>query len=333
MELFSRSCFRQVRNMSKIDIQKFHNAKGEFKRQDSSFRSVIGKDPKFPVEPDRYHLYVSYACPWANRTLIARKLKGLEDYLDYSVVHWHMDSKGWRFPSNDDPCEGATPDKLYGYKRLSELYYRANPNYEGRFTVPVLWDKKQHTIVNNESSEIIRIFNTAFNELLEKDGKHEQAKLDLYPESLQAQIDQTNDWIYNNINNGVYKAGFAGKQEVYEEEVKKVFAHLDKVEDELSNDGQEFIVGDQLTEADIRLFVTIIRFDPVYVQHFKCNIGMIRFDYPNIHKWLRRLYWNYPELKDTVHFDHIKFHYTKSHPQINPLGITPVGPLPNILPL
>lgn len=315
-----------------MDTKGMNNDKGEFKRKDSSFRNVISKGGKFPPEKGRYHLYVSYACPWAHRTLIVRALKGLTGIVGLSVVHWNLDTKGWRFGTSNDEYPGVTTEPLYGYKRLSELYFKADPNYSGRFTVPVLWDSKRKTIVNNESSEIIRIFNTAFNEFL--DSKH--AKLNFYPEDLQTQIDELNSWIYDNINNGVYKAGFATKQEPYEKECKNVFKHLDKVEAILKSrhaKGESFLLGNVLTEADIRLYTTIVRFDVVYVQHFKCNIGMIRFNYPHLHQWLRNLYWNNAAFKDTTKFDHIKFHYTKSHSDINPHGITPIGPLPNILPL
>ncbi|GMG20026.1 unnamed protein product [Ambrosiozyma monospora] len=310
------------------------NKDGEFKRKPSSFREFISAKPgaQFPPEANRYHLYVSYACPWAHRTLITRALKGLTSIISVSVVHWHLDNQGWRFSSKDDPCEGATEDEVNGVKRLSELYFKANENYEGRYTVPVLWDKKTKTIVNNESSEILRMFNTEFNGLIDE----KYAKVNLYPSDLQKKIDELNDWIYPTINNGVYKSGFATKQEPYEKEVTSVFKSLDKVEEILKSrhaKGEHYLLGDKLTEADIRLYVTIVRFDPVYHQHFKCNLGSIRHDYPHIHQWLRELYWKNDEFKSTTHFDHIKFHYTKSHPNINPFGITPLGPVPNILPL
>lgn len=319
-----------------FNTQKFANEDGEFKRKPTSFRNTISASgPHFP-EKNRYHLYVSYACPWAHRTLIMRSLKGLVGIISVSVVHWHMDSKGWRFATEEEQSKeenGATTEPLYGFKRLSELYFKAEPNYDGRFTVPVLWDKKLNQIVNNESSEIIRIFNKEFNDLLPK----EFAELDFYPSKLQKEIDQLNDWIYPNINNGVYKTGFATKQEPYERECKNLFEHLDKVEailkTQIKDKKESNLLSNSLTEADIRLFTTIIRFDPVYVQHFKCNIKMIRFHYPYIHEWVRNLYWNNDAFKLTTNFEHIKFHYTKSHPAINPYGITPLGPVPNILPL
>jgi putative glutathione S-transferase len=319
----------------KIEIQKFANEAGEFKRLASSFRNTISKNGPHQPEAGRYHLYVSYACPWAHRTLITRTLKGLTGIIGVTVVHWHMDNNGWRFATEEEgktEAIGAGPEPFYGFKRLKELYFKANPDYAGRFTVPVLWDKKLETIVNNESSEIIRILNTEFNSIIDE----EYTKVDIYPEDLRAKIDELNDWIYPTINNGVYKAGFATKQEPYEREVKAVFESLDKIEkilEERHASGEEFLLGNDITEADIRLYPTLVRFDPVYHQHFKCNIRMLRHDYPHIHRYLRTLYWKNDAFKDTTNFEHIKFHYTKSHPQINPYGITPLGPLPNILPL
>jgi putative glutathione S-transferase len=319
----------------KIEIQKFANEAGEFKRLASSFRNTISKNGPHQPEAGRYHLYVSYACPWAHRTLITRTLKGLTGIIGVTVVHWHMDNNGWRFATEEEgktEAIGAGPEPFYGFKRLKELYFKANPDYAGRFTVPVLWDKKLETIVNNESSEIIRILNTEFNSIIDE----KYTNVDIYPEDLRAKIDELNDWIYPTINNGVYKAGFATKQEPYEREVKAVFESLDKIEkilEERHATGEEFLLGNDITEADIRLYPTLVRFDPVYHQHFKCNIRMLRHDYPHIHRYLRTLYWKNDAFKDTTNFEHIKFHYTKSHPQINPYGITPLGPLPNILPL
>ncbi len=319
----------------KIEIQKFANEAGEFKRLASSFRNTISKNGPHQPEAGRYHLYVSYACPWAHRTLITRTLKGLTGIIGVTVVHWHMDNNGWRFATEEEgktEAIGAGPEPFYGFKRLKELYFKSNPDYAGRFTVPVLWDKKLETIVNNESSEIIRILNTEFNSIIDE----KYTNVDIYPEDLRAKIDELNDWIYPTINNGVYKAGFATKQEPYEREVKAVFESLDKIEkilEERHATGEEFLLGNDITEADIRLYPTLVRFDPVYHQHFKCNIRMLRHDYPHIHRYLRTLYWNNDAFKDTTNFEHIKFHYTKSHPQINPHGITPLGPLPNILPL
>ncbi|KAI1297983.1 glutathione S-transferase [Xylaria venustula] len=312
---------------------------GEFKRQASSFREWISDEPgaRFPPEKGRYHLYVSYACPWAHRTLIARKLKGLEEFVSFSVVHWHMGDKGWRFPTAEDKDaagENVVPDPLPGHEshtHLRDVYFRVDPSYSGRFTVPVLFDKKTDTIVNNESSEILRMFGSVFNAHLPAD----KAAVDLYPESLRKEIDEAGTWTYDDINNGVYKSGFATTQEAYEKNVVKLFEALDKVEEKLKTSGGPYFFGDVLTETDIRLYVTIIRFDPVYVQHFKCNIRDIRSGYPATHKWLRTLYWTHPTsaFQDTTNFLHIKNHYTKSHTQINPHSITPVGPVPDVLPL
>jgi len=299
---------------------------GSFKRADSSFRNTIEKGGKFEPAQDRYHLYVSYACPWATRALIARKLKGLDSLIPVTVVSPRMGSEGWPF-AQVDAFPAADEDPLYKSEHAKDLYLKADPNYSGRFTVPVLWDKKLHTIVNNESSEIIRIFNTAFNEFLPA----EKAALNYYPEELRAEIDGLNEWIYPNINNGVYRSGFATTQQAYEKAVAELFDALDKVEKIL--DGKDYLVGDRLTEADVRLWVTIIRFDPVYVGHFKCNIRTIRNGYPAIHRWMQKLYWNSPAFKDSTNFEHIKTHYYWSHPSINPTRIVPVGPIPNVLPL
>jgi putative glutathione S-transferase len=299
---------------------------GSFKRMDSSFRNTIEKGGKFEPATDRYHLYVSYACPWATRTLIVRKLKGLEPFIDVTVVSPRMGANGWPF-ANADPFPAADKDPLYQSEHVKDLYLKVDPDYAGRFTVPVLWDKQLHTIVNNESSEIIRIFNTAFNEFLPAD----KAALDFYPEKLRSQIDELNEWIYPNINNGVYRSGFATTQEAYQKAVVEVFDALDKVEKIL--DGKDYLVGDTLTEADVRLWVTLIRFDPVYVGHFKCNIRTIRDGYPVTHRWMQKLYWNNAAFRESTNFEHIKTHYYWSHHAINPRRIVPVGPIPNIRPL
>ncbi|KAI0355843.1 glutathione S-transferase [Trametes cingulata] len=308
------------------DISKgLAEADGSFKRKPSTFRDTIEKGGKFEPEKGRYHLYVSYSCPWATRTLIVRKLKGLEDLIGLTAVSPRLGEHGWPF-ANVDPFPGAEVDPLYNSKYIKDLYLRADPNFEGRFTVPVLWDKKTETIVNNESSEIIRIFNTAFNALLPED----KAALDLYPAAHRKEIDEINDWVYDTVNNGVYKAGFATAQHAYEAAVIPLFESLDRLEKLLT--GKHFLVGDQLTEADVRLFVTIIRFDPVYFSHFKCNIRTIRDGYPAIHLWLRKLYWNNAAFSSTCRFDHIKtgYYWQKN---LNPHRIVPVGPVPNIVPL
>ncbi|RHZ47173.1 glutathione S-transferase family protein [Aspergillus thermomutatus] len=307
---------------------------GEFKRQQSVFRNFISREPgaQFPPEKDRYHLYVSYACPWAHRTLITRKLKGLEDIISFTSVHWHLGEKGWRFVTADEklPGENVTADPWHpDFTHLRDIYFSNNPDYTGRFTVPVLYDKKTQRIVSNESAEIIRMFYYEFDDLLPEKYKN----VDLYPPALRSEIDATNDWTYNDVNNGVYKSGFATTQEAYEKAVTTLFSSLDRIEAHLSKDpNSPYFFGSSLTEIDIRLFTTIIRFDPVYVQHFKCNIRDIRSGYPAIHRWVRRLYWDIPAFRETTDFEHIKKHYTKSHKQINQFAITPVGPIPDILP-
>lgn len=279
---------------------------GQFKRQDSSFRGQIGPDTPFPAASGRYHLYVSYACPWAHRTLIFRSLKGLDSHISVSVVDPLMLENGWEF---------TTAEPLYGKRYLYELYLQANPHYEGRVTVPVLWDKHSHSIVNNESAEIIRILNTAFNELT---GNTD----DYYPQALRAEIDAVNERVYHDINNGVYKAGFATRQSVYEEEYDRVFAALDWLEQHLEH--SDYLVGNQLTEADWRLWTTLIRFDPVYHGHFKLNRQRLT-EFPRIRAYVARL-MAIPGVADTVHMDHIKAHYYGSHKTINPTGVIPKGP-------
>jgi glutathionyl-hydroquinone reductase len=285
---------------------------GEFRRQDSRFRNWLTADgaagpsgaPGFRAEKGRYHLYVSLACPWAHRTLIFRQLKQLEDYIDVTVVEPIMLENGWEM---DDP--------LYKLDFLYQLYLKADPGYEGRVTVPVLWDKHTETIVSNESSEIIRMFNSAFNHLT---GNTD----DYYPETLQQSIHELNERIYNDINNGVYRAGFATTQAAYEEAFDQLFSALDWVEDILSR--QRYLAGEQLTEADWRLFTTLIRFDAVYFGHFKTNRQTLA-TFPAIDAYLRELY-RVPGVAGTVDFDHIKTHYYASHRTINPSGIVPVGP-------
>ncbi|KAK0549460.1 S-glutathionyl-(chloro)hydroquinone reductase [Tilletia horrida] len=314
---------------------------GVFRRQASSFRDAIStSDERFKPEAGRYHLIVALACPWACRALIVRQLKGFDkvkDLLPVTVVDSYLGPEGWTFvPYGEDVTGGAVTVpgsgvKIPGHeskKRIKEFYLTADPEYSARCTVPVVWDNKLNTIVSNESSEIIRFFNNCFNEFVSKD----EAALDFYPEEHRKEIDELNGWIYENINNGVYKAGFASKQGPHEEAVKNVFEHLDRVEKILS-DGRQYLVGGKLTEADIRLFTTIIRFDPVYFTHFKTNIRDIRYGYPHIHRWLQNLYWNNAAFKDTTDFDSIKAHYFSSHKQINGHQVVPLGPLPHILPL
>ncbi|UVL31326.1 glutathione S-transferase family protein [Pseudomonas donghuensis] len=280
---------------------------GAFQRESAQRRNALPA-----AQAGRYHLYVSLACPWAHRTLIFRKLKGLESLIDVSVVSWLMGEHGWTF----DQSKGSTGDTLEHLDLLHQRYTRDDPHYSGRVTVPVLWDKHEQRIVNNESAEIIRIFNSAFDELTGN-------RLDLYPEALRGQIEALNERIYPAVNNGVYRAGFATSQAAYEQAFDDVFAELDHLERLLAT--QRYLAGEYLTEADWRLFTTLIRFDAVYHGHFKCNLRRIA-DYPNLSNWLRELY-QWPGIAETVNFEHIQKHYYMSHKTINPNGIVPKGPL------
>lgn len=294
--------------------------KGEYKRRESQFRHWITPDGSpgpsgtggFVAEKNRYQLYVSLACPWAHRTLIMRKLKGLEDVISVSIVHPDMREHGWSF-ATDYP--GTTGDNLYHFDYMHQLYQLAKPDYDGNITVPVLWDKLQQTIVNNESSEIIRMFNSAFNHIT---GNH----ADYYPAALREEIDAINHRIYHTVNNGVYKTGFATTQAAYERHYDELFETLDALEQRLEQ--QRYLVGAQITEADWRLFTTLVRFDPVYVGHFKCNKQRIA-DYPNLSNYLRDLYQQ-PGIAETVDISYIKRHYYASHLKINGTGIVPKGP-------
>jgi len=259
----------------------------------------------------RYHLYVSLACPWAHRTLILRKLKGLEDIVSLSVVHWRMGKEGWTF----DAGPGVIADSINGADKLHQVYTAAKPDYSGRVTVPVLWDKQRKTIVSNESADILRMFNSAFDGLT-------GSTLDFYPQDLRGEIDAVNETVYANVNNGVYKAGFATAQEAYEEAFDALFETLDDLEDRLAR--QRYLAGDRLTEADWRLFTTLVRFDAVYHGHFKCNLRRLA-DYPNLWAYTRELY-QLPGVAATVDLHHIKHHYYESHPTVNPSGIVPKGP-------
>lgn len=295
---------------------------GRFVRSDAQFRSWITPDGSagpsgqggFRAESGRYHLYVCLACPWAHRTLIFRALKGLEEMIGISVVNPYMGSSGWTF----DPAPGVAPDPD-GAHYLYELYLRAQAGYSGRVTVPVLWDRERGTIVNNESAEIIRMLNSAFDDVGARPG-------DYAPAALLPQIDALNARVYESINNGVYKAGFATRQAVYEQEATRLFAALDEMDARLAH--RRYLLGERITEADWRLFTTLLRFDAVYHGHFKCNLRRIA-DYPNLSGYLRELY-QWPDVAGTVDFDHIKQHYYRSHPTINPNGIVPLGPIQNL---
>jgi putative glutathione S-transferase len=293
---------------------------GRFERSESQFRHWITADGSagptgeggFRAEPGRYLLYVSLACPWAHRTLIFRRLKGLEGLIDVSVVHWLMKEHGWTF----DEGPGVVPDPIHRARRLYEVYLKADPRYSGRVTVPVLWDRERGTIVSNESADIIRMLNSAFDGAGARSG-------DYYPAHLREEIDTLNARIYDCVNNGVYKAGFATTQAAYEEAVAPLFETLDWLEERLA--ARRYLCGARITEADWRLFTTLLRFDPVYVGHFKCSLKRIA-DYPNLSGYLRELY-QWPGIAETVDFGHIKRHYYQSHERINPTGVVPVGPL------
>ncbi len=285
---------------------------GEFKRMESTFRDWVranGSTP-FAAEANRYHLYISHACPWAHRTVIFRKLKQLEGIIGLSIVEPDMLNMGWTFTA-----EGRYVDHLYGLRFMHELYTRADKEFTGQVTVPVLWDKKNNTIVNNESSEIIRMLNSEFNEFT-------SVKTDYYPKNLREKIDVANKSIYKNINNGVYRCGFATSQEAYEKAFDNLFNELNQIENILSN--QRYLTGDKITETDWRLFTTLIRFDVVYVGHFKCNLRRI-IDYSNLSNYLRELF-QIEGIAETIHFDYIKRHYYYSHTSVNPTQLIPKGP-------
>lgn len=302
----------KVGNVSNAQFEKETDKKGAFVRQTSAFRERVTADGSsgFPAEPGRYHLYVCYACPWASRTIIFRTLKGLEEVISMTAVDPVRDDQGWKFFADD-------PDPVNGYEYLLEAYLRTDPDFSDRVTVPVLWDKETNRAVNNESSEIIRMLTSEFNQWAKNPD------LDLYPEPLRAEIDELNDRIYNSINNGVYRAGFATTQEAYEEAFVELFEALDVMNDRLGE--SRFLTGGEITEADWRFFVTLIRFDAVYVGHFKCNQRRIA-DYDNLAGYLRDLYQQ-PGIRETVNMDHIKRHYYITHPRINPTQIVPMGPV------
>lgn len=309
------------------NILSFAGKDGAYQRMPSQFRDVVSTEvgATFPAEKDRYHLYISLACPWAHRCLITRRLKGLEDVISLSIVHWKMTATGWHFGSeaddDGDDVGGCIEDTNYGFKYIRDLYCKADPDYTGRFTVPVLWDKNTHTVVNNESSEIIRMFNHSFDAFSKAPG------LTLYPVSLVSQIDAVNEWIYPAINNGVYKTGFATSQDVYEKECQALFKALDRVEGMLHM--TPFLTGNHFTEADLRLFTTILRFDPVYHGHFKCNIRSIEHGYPAMLHWLRRIY-QFDGVAETCDMWHIKQHYYVSHVGQNPTQIVALGEGPDL---
>jgi putative glutathione S-transferase len=296
------------------DAYETTNEDGEFERSTTSFRDRVRDDPDadHPVEADRYHLYVSYACPWAHRTLLLRRLKGLEDVISVDVVDPHRVHDGWEFTPEKDGC---TPDTVNGTEYLRDVYTAAQSDYTGRVTVPVLWDAESETIVNNESAEIIRMLDVDFDRLATND-------VDLYPESCRETVDDLIEAIYEPINNGVYRAGFANSQQAYENAVTELFDALEHWGEQLGE--QRYLAGEQLTEADVCMFTTLIRFDHVYHTHFKCNRQLIS-EYPNLREYVRELY-NLPGVAETVDIEHITEHYYRSHTDLNPSGIVPIGP-------
>jgi putative glutathione S-transferase len=297
----------------RTDVDPTSGEDGEFERQETSFRDRVEADPdaEFPAEPDRYHLYVSSACPWAHRTLLTRALKGLEDAISVDIVDPYRDEGGWQFTPEK---EGATEDSINGFDYLREVYVEADPDYTGRVTVPVLWDTERETIVNNESKEIMRMLDTAF---------HEYGNgVDLYPEGYQDEVDRIIEEIYEPINNGVYRAGFAGSQEAYDRAVNELFDALDHWDEVLAD--QRYLAGDRLTEADVAMFTTLVRFDQVYHTHFMCNRQFVR-EYDHLWPYLRDLYGT-PGVAGTVKMDHIREHYYTTHPDVNPKRIVAVGP-------
>jgi putative glutathione S-transferase len=293
---------------------------GRFIRPSSVFRNFVTPDGSpgptgeggFPAEASRYHLYVSLACPWAHRTLIFRELKKLDNVISVSIAEPLYGKTGWEFGT----ARGGTPDSVNGKSSLAEIYLIADPRYTGRVSVPALWDKKRRTIVNNESSEIIRMLNSAFDAFT-------NVRTDYYPAGLRTEIDRVNEIVYPTVNNGVYRAGFATSQDAYEEAARGIFVTLDQLEERLSQ--QRYLAGKDVTEADWRLFTTLVRFDAVYYSHFKCNLRRVA-DYPNLWNYLRDLYQT-PGIAETVSMDHIKRHYYGSQRQVNPTGIVPIGPL------
>jgi putative glutathione S-transferase len=299
-----------------------------------SFHGKITPDGPFKPEKGRYHLYIGLFCPFAHRANVIFHLKQLERYaeIDTSITRPYPKGDdngwpGWQFNvKGESPYEGATEEPLFGSRFMHELYFKADKDYKGRYSVPVLWDKKLNTIVNNESTELLRDLQTCFNSLLPEDLQ----SITLYPEPHRKEIDILNDQLQDTLNRGVYKAGFAPDQSSYEAAIPQIFASLNKLECLASQNGGPYLLGKDLTEVDVRTYATLIRFDVVYVQHFKANLGMLRYSYPTLYNWLKNLYWNHPSFKDTTDFRHIKENYTKSHDKINPRGITPLGPWPDL---
>ncbi|EAW12060.1 putative cell wall organization protein/glutathione transferase (Gto3) [Aspergillus clavatus NRRL 1] len=292
------------------------------------WHGIIAHEGPFTPVAGRYHLYIGLFCPFSHRVDLVRHLCGLVDIIPVSIVRpWpKVAGKGLKFPETDEEYPGATVDPLFGTEFVQDLYFKADTNYKGSWSTPVLWDKWTDSVVSNESAEMLRWLPNAFDSILPATQK----RADLYPIAVRSAIDETTVWMQPELNGGVYKAGAANPQEAYNQAVAVVFRALNKLEKLLGKNGGPFILGDQLTELDLRAYTTLIRFDPIYVQHCKCNLGMIRHDYPHIHNWLKNLYWNVPGFQETTDFMHIKESYTKNEPDVNPKGITPMGPIPNI---
>lgn len=290
-----------------------------------SWRHQLGSD-RFPVEADRYHLYVGLFCPFAHRVMITRELKGLQEFLPMSVVKaYSKDDGDWRFPATDDEYPDSTIDHLFHSEFLHEVYFKSYKDYKSIYSVPVLWNKKTNQIVNNESEDIMRMLNNAFDDLLPKGSS--QHDLNFYPAHLQPQIEEISSWMMPDLNSDVYKAGFADIQSSYEKNARIVFSTLDRLESMLSQSHKSSLyLLPQMSEIDIKLFTTLIRFDVVYQQHFKLMLRSIRHEYPYLNRWMKNMYWNVLSVRRTINFKHIKENYTKSHIRINPLGITPLGP-------
>ncbi|KAF1970949.1 hypothetical protein BU23DRAFT_581764 [Bimuria novae-zelandiae CBS 107.79] len=297
---------------------------------DDGWHGKIEEGGQFPPEKDRYHLYIGLFCPFAHRVNLVRHIKHLTSFITMDVVRpYPKDGGGWRFPATNEEYPNATVDSFFGSKFLSEVYFKDDPDYKGKYSVPLLWDKKTSRIVNNESAEMLRWLPDAFNSLPSPDDDNFK-NIDLYPAALRQQIDEITSWMQSHINTGVYKAGFARTQETYEVAIPPLFAALNKIEAILASNGGPYVLGAHLTELDLRLYATIIRFDTVYVQHFKTNLGTIRHDYPTLNNWLKGLYWRVQGFRESTDFKHIKENYTKSHGDVNPLGITPLGPWPEV---
>ncbi|KAI9815713.1 MAG: hypothetical protein M1827_002109 [Pycnora praestabilis] len=297
-----------------------------------SWRGTLGSS-EFPVEADRYHLYASLFCPFAGRVLLTRELKGLHKFLPVDIVRpFPKGTEGWRFPADNDEYPGATVDRLFHSTFLNEIYRKDTPSYNGPFSVPLLWDKKTNKIVNNESEDIMRMLNTAFDDFLLPPGNNTKKTVNFYPPALHSSIDAINAWLVPELNTGVYKAGFAPTQEAYGPACEIVFSALQHASDTLSDHKGPYMLGSQLTELDLKLYSTLIRFDTIYVQHFKLNLGTIRHDYPVLNRYLKHLYWKVEGFRQVTDFMHIKENYSKCHKDLNPKAITPLGPRPNIEP-